>query len=264
MSDIQISSRRQDSFVSDQYDAWAKVYDLFWARYINKTLPVLQRAATVMAGDRVLDLACGTGELERRMLETDGPAEIVGVDLAPSMIEQARAKLDGAEGVRFEQDTRTRYRSTTGPSTLSYAPIPFTTRTYAKRARHSGLDPESSLEWAAKARMRSRIGVRDDLLARICVSPDYFTHSVQVLGEARRVLIPNGRLVILDWCRDFRACRVMDAVLQILDPAYQHCYTLGEMRGLLKRVDFALQDQFRYRFDLVWGMMVVDVVSDRS
>jgi hypothetical protein len=78
------------------------------------------------------------------------------------------------------------------------------------------------------------------------------------------VLIPNGRLVMLDWCRDFWTCRVMDAVLRILDPAYQHCYTLGEMRSLLERADFALQDQFRYRFDLVWGMMVVDVVSDRS
>jgi SAM-dependent methyltransferase len=78
------------------------------------------------------------------------------------------------------------------------------------------------------------------------------------------VLRPGGRLVVLDWCRDFWTCRVMDAVLPLIDPAYQHCYTLDEMRSLLTEADFATQHQFRYRFDLIWGMMVLDAIPDHS
>ena len=218
MTDEPLSSRRQDPSVPKQYDAWARVYDLFWARYVNKTIPVLQRAADVQAGERVLDLACGTGTFERRVVEDVPDANVVGVDLAPAMVERARAKLDGQPGVRFEQ--------------ADVHDLPFD----------------------------------DDVFdVAVCANTfHYFTHPEQVLVEARRVLRPGGRLVVLDWCRDFWTCRVMDAVLPLIDPAYQHCYTLDEMRDLLTESDFLPQRQFRYRFDLIWGMMVVEAVPDRS
>jgi ubiquinone/menaquinone biosynthesis C-methylase UbiE len=204
--------------VPEQYDAWARVYDLFWARYVNKTIPVLQRAADVQAGERVLDLACGTGTFEQRVLAAVPDAQIVGVDLAPAMVERARAKLDGRPNVRFEQ--------------ADVHALPF-----------------------------------DDNAFDVAVCANtfhYFTHPEAVLAEARRVLQPGGRLVVLDWCRDFWTCRVMDAVLPRIDPAYQHCYTLDEMRALLGAADFSTQHQFRYRFDLIWGMMVVDAIPDHA
>jgi len=46
--------------------------------------------AAVKAGDRVLDLACGTGDLARRS-EAAG-ASVVGLDLTPSMLVLARSK----------------------------------------------------------------------------------------------------------------------------------------------------------------------------
>lgn len=85
----------------------------------------------------------------------------------------------------------------------------------------------------------------------------YFTHPEQVLEEVRRVLEPEGRLVLLDWCRDFWTCQLMDRVLQYLDPAYETCYTRAELTTLLARASFEVPDAFRYRFDVVWGMMVV-------
>ncbi|HEV2967668.1 MAG TPA: methyltransferase domain-containing protein [Candidatus Dormibacteraeota bacterium] len=52
-------------------------------------------------GMRVLDLACGPGNLSRRLAEQVSPGgEVVGVDLAPGMIEVARAA--GIPNARFE------------------------------------------------------------------------------------------------------------------------------------------------------------------
>jgi len=211
MDDSQEIGPRQDPVVPQQYEAWANVYDRFWARYVNQTLPVLRRVADVQPGERVIDLACGTGEFERLVLAAEPRAQLIGVDLSPSMLERARAKLDGQGDVRFEE--------------ADVHALPFGT------------------------------GAFD---VAVCANTfHYFSHPGHVLREARRVLRPNGRVVILDWCRDFWTCRVMDAVLRILDPAYQHCYALDEMRGLLEATDFAIRESFRYRFDLIWGMMVV-------
>ncbi len=52
-------------------------------------------------GMRVLDLACGPGTLSRRVAQQVSPGgEVVGVDLAPGMIEVARAA--GIPNARFE------------------------------------------------------------------------------------------------------------------------------------------------------------------
>lgn len=52
-------------------------------------------------GMRVIDLACGPGTLTRRLAERVGPSgEVVGVDLAPGMLE--RARLAGIPNARFE------------------------------------------------------------------------------------------------------------------------------------------------------------------
>ena len=209
---------RQDPTVAKQYDAWAHVYDLFWRRYVNKTVPVAQRVAAVQPGERVVDLACGTGELERRLAAAVSEADIVGVDLAPSMIRRARQKLNDTTGVRFQ--------------TADVHDLPF---------------GQSVFDVA------------------VCANTfHYFTAPQVVLHEAARVLRPGGRLVILDWCRDYWTCRVMDRVLHHIDPAYQQCYGLDEMTAFLQQAPLTLRASFRYRFDLIWGMMVVEAVAGGS
>jgi ubiquinone/menaquinone biosynthesis C-methylase UbiE len=202
---------QQDASVATQYDAWARVYDVLWSRYMNQTLPVAQRAAAVTPGERVLDLACGTGELLHRMAQETPEADLTGIDLAPKMIKRARHKLAGRPGVALTQ--------------ADAHDLPFGDNAF-------------------------------DVL--VCANTfHYFTHPEQVVREAHRVLSPDGRLVVLDWCRDFWTCRVMDALLQYIDPAHTTCYTLDELTALLERASFAVPAAGRYRFDLVWGMMVV-------
>lgn len=204
------------SSVGTQYDQWAKVYDLFWRRYLRKTLPVLFDQAQLQAGERVLDVACGTGAFEQRVVESDVDVDLVGIDVSPGMIEQAQRKFEGADRMQFEQ--------------ADAHDLPF--------------DDDSF-----------------DVV--VCASTfHYFVDPDTVLGEMERVLAPGGRVVILDWCRDFWTCKVMDVVLRYFDPAHHACYSLDAMRTLVDASPLRLDAAFRYRFDIVWGMMVVEAVSD--
>ena len=55
------------------------------------------RLAAVGPEDRVLDVACGTGDLAEAFAAA-GPAEVLGVDFAEPMIERARAKAARKRG----------------------------------------------------------------------------------------------------------------------------------------------------------------------
>lgn len=212
MSDHPPSSNRQDPTVPRQYEKWAQIYDVLWHRYMEKTLPVLQRTADPAPGERVLDLGSGTGELEQRIHASTPEVEIVGIDLAQSMVETARKKLAGTEGISF---------------LLADAhDLPF---------------PNESFDVVVSAS-----------------TFHYFTLPQQVLHEVARVLRPSGRLVLLDWCRDFWTCRVMDTVLQWIDPAHRRCFTLEEITSQIGASPLTYRFGFRYRFDVVWGMMVVE------
>ncbi|OWY65166.1 methyltransferase type 11 [cyanobacterium TDX16] len=63
----------------------------------------------------------------------------------------------------------------------------------------------------------------------------YFDAPLAALAEMKRVLKPDGTLVILDWCKDYLLCRLCDLVLKVIDPAYQQCYTQAEFHQLLNR-----------------------------
>ena len=85
----------------------------------------------------------------------------------------------------------------------------------------------------------------------------YFPEPEKALAEMRRVLKPDGKIVILDWCKDFLVCQICDWVLQRLDPAHQQCYTEAELHDLLKAAGFRIGRARRIRFGLMWGLMAV-------
>jgi SAM-dependent methyltransferase len=88
----------------DEGDDWARD----WRRYDRAVaaydLPLLD-AATIRAGDRVLDVGCGTGKTSRDAGRVAKYGSVLGVDLSSRMIERAGelARAEGLADVRFEQ-----------------------------------------------------------------------------------------------------------------------------------------------------------------
>lgn len=84
----------------------------------------------------------------------------------------------------------------------------------------------------------------------------YFENPTAALIEMRRVLKPEGELVILDWCKDDWLCRLYDFVLKRFDPAYEQCYTQAEFHRFLNGTGFQIQRATRFRIGLTWELMI--------
>lgn len=106
----------------------ARLYTRRWRVFTMKTLAaavemidftslraVLEREGRL---PRVLDLACGTGELLKQVIERVPELEAYGVDASPDMLAQARLKLKDWPQVRLEQ----RRISGDGRFSLTFAP----------------------------------------------------------------------------------------------------------------------------------------------
>jgi ubiquinone/menaquinone biosynthesis C-methylase UbiE len=78
--------------VKTVYDSLAVSYDRRWRHYIDVSLSKAVAALRLEGNERIVDVACGTGELERRLLAQWPALHIVGVDISPEMLARARAK----------------------------------------------------------------------------------------------------------------------------------------------------------------------------
>ena len=76
---------------------WASFYDrIVWLVSLGKGQAIRKTTAElaqIKAGDRVLDVGCGTGDLTMAAKALAGPTgEVYGTDASPEMIDQARRK----------------------------------------------------------------------------------------------------------------------------------------------------------------------------
>lgn len=201
-----------DTLVQQQYDRLAKIYDDRWQFYIHQTLSFLTAWAQIQPRERVLDVACGTGELERLLTRQNPAQTVIGVDFSTEMLAIAQTKCQQFPHITFQE--------------ASAMALPWATPQF------DGI---------------------------ICANAfHYFDEPIAVLQQFQQVLNPGGRVIILDWCRDFWSCQLCDWFLGLTDPAHQRCYTEAELCDLLSQGGFRVTRSQRHRFGLVWGLMAIE------
>ncbi|UCU93557.1 class I SAM-dependent methyltransferase [Hydrogenophaga taeniospiralis] len=138
------------------WDLAAPGYEGLWGAQLAGVQAALLDGATLQRGERVLDLACGTGLVTLAAARTVGPSgQALGTDLSGEMVTLA-----------------------------------------AQQAERRGL-PNASFTRMDAENLAVADGSVDVVLCSLGLM--YVPEPERVLGEARRVLRPGGRLVVSVW-----------------------------------------------------------------
>lgn len=111
------------------------------------------------AGDRVLDVACGTGDMARELVRRVSPGgEVVGIDIAQEMLDIARVKTVGLP-IRFEEADvyAMGFNSEFDAATVAFGFRNFADRPAAIRSMACSLKPGGRLVVLELAPSRSRL-----------------------------------------------------------------------------------------------------------
>ncbi|HVO29475.1 MAG TPA: methyltransferase domain-containing protein [bacterium] len=74
------------------YDRVAQAYDDLWSKNVAEPNAKLTRGLKLKPGERIVDLACGTGAFTLEMAKLVEPGETVGVDYSEGMLANARER----------------------------------------------------------------------------------------------------------------------------------------------------------------------------
>ncbi|HHT9136703.1 MAG TPA: class I SAM-dependent methyltransferase [Candidatus Wunengus sp. YC60] len=88
-----------------------------------------------------------------------------------------------------------------------------------------------------------------------CNAFHYWRKPEACLLEIARVLKPQGRLVITDWCDDYVACKICDLFLRMVNRAHFKTYGKDACELLLRNAGYSNIQVERYKINWLWGMM---------
>ncbi|KKW42703.1 MAG: hypothetical protein UY92_C0004G0039 [Candidatus Magasanikbacteria bacterium GW2011_GWA2_56_11] len=99
------TNRRIFSRVAKRYDS-PLARRVYFGRLYRHLLKILEReAGTTLGGARVLDVACGTGEIINNLARRFSGSAYTGLDITPAMLERAKKKTAGLANVSFVEAT---------------------------------------------------------------------------------------------------------------------------------------------------------------
>lgn len=82
--------------VQREYGRLAERYDEKWAFYVEASVRETLRRLPGDAGDRLLDIGCGTGAFLAAVIARHPDMAVAGVDISPDMLGVARRRLSGS------------------------------------------------------------------------------------------------------------------------------------------------------------------------
>jgi ubiquinone/menaquinone biosynthesis C-methylase UbiE len=82
------------------------------------------------------------------------------------------------------------------------------------------------------------------------------------LAEVRRVLAPGGRVLLMDWSRDFLSMRAMNAALRVTRRPFVRIYAEDEGRGMMREAGLRVTRARRAKIGPVWGLWVIEARGD--
>jgi ubiquinone/menaquinone biosynthesis C-methylase UbiE len=85
----------------------------------------------------------------------------------------------------------------------------------------------------------------------------YFPDAAATLREIRRVISPDGNLVITDWCRNYFSMKLLNRVLPWTQHAHAHTFSIRELELSLVDAGFSISSRSRRKIDWFWGLMTI-------
>jgi SAM-dependent methyltransferase len=104
----------------------AEAYDRFMGRYSTPLAPELADLAEVAAGQRALDVGCGTGALTLELVRRLGPTAVAAVDPSEPFVAAARDRQPGVD-VRLASAERLPFADRTFDAALAQLVVHFMT-----------------------------------------------------------------------------------------------------------------------------------------
>lgn len=89
--------------VRRKYNLLARFYDIIYWGYVRKTNEMALQAVHPAGGEHFLNIGCGTGDLEKRLIKKWPGLRITGIDLSSDMLERAGEKLAAHPNVQFKE-----------------------------------------------------------------------------------------------------------------------------------------------------------------